>query len=226
MNQIYTCNYNTIYTRNKFYSVFKKEILSHKLNKVQVGEGPFACALFVSWETCTRHDENEICAKLRSGLISNSLNSRRNNPVSEILSESIVSYGSRSSKRKKVSLSLAGKEEIRFVSRFSAFVPCHSPSHYPCTIRPLTARCSVLIWLASGKLLYQLRLCFFHFFFYRISFTLPCGKVCRVTWRRHSCVLQQHKEPEQERQQPAAVSIARIETGWGLVLLLVDNKPL
>lgn len=66
--------------------------------------------------------------------------------------------------------------------------------------------------MASGKLLYQLRLCFFHFFFYRISFTLPCGKVCRVTWRRHSCVLQQHKEQEQ----PAAVSIARIETGRGL----------
>lgn len=90
---------------------------------------------------------------------------------------------------------------------------CHATAP-PLPHRPLTARCSVLIWLASGKLLYQLRLCFFHFFFYRISFTLPCGKVCRVTWRRHSCVLQQHKEQEQQEQerQPAAVSSARIET--------------
>lgn len=83
---------------------------------------------------------------------------------------------------------------------------CHATAPPP----PPPTHCSVLIWLASGKLLYQLRLCFFHFFFYRISFTLPCGKVCRVTWRqrrrrRHSCVLQQ--------QQPAAVSIARIGTG-------------
>lgn len=78
---------------------------------------------------------------------------------------------------------------------------CRSSSCFY-THSELGARC--LIWLASGKLLYQL------------SFTLPCGKVCRVTWRRHSWI-----EEQEQEQHPSWDSVLVWATGWQQTTLVL-----
>lgn len=97
-------------------------------------------------------------------------------------------------------------------------------------LHPLGARCSVphLIGLRQTTLSASALLLSFHcsvFFFFSfsflyrsISFTLPCGKVCRVTWRRHSWIEQ---EQEQEQQHPSWDSALVWATGWQQTTLVL-----
>lgn len=116
----------------------------------------------------------------------------------------------------------AGKEEIRFVSRFSAFVapPVASTPTRSSLLGASSDWPPANYFISFGFASFFPLFCFFFFsfsFLYRsISFTLPCGKVCRVTWRRHSWI-----EHEQEQEHPSWDSALVWATGWQQTTLVL-----